>query len=47
MIERLKLCIDACEDNPKLKEIFLKVAALPEDKQDAVLELILLYNRKL
>ena len=40
MIERLKLLIDQCENKPKLKEILLAVAAMPEDKQEDTLEFI-------
>ena len=40
MIEKLKFMIDQCEDNPKLKSIMLKVAELPEDKQEGALKLI-------
>lgn len=40
MIDKLKWLIDQCEQKPKLKELLLKVAELPEDKQEAALELI-------
>jgi hypothetical protein len=40
MIEKLKFLIDECEDNPKLKDILLKVAAMPESKQEDTLKLI-------
>jgi len=40
MIDKLKFMIDECESNAKLKSILLKVAALPEDKQDKALQLI-------
>jgi len=40
MIEKLKYLIDECESKPKLKEILLKVAKLPEDKQEDTLKLI-------
>ena len=40
MIDKLKFLIDGCENNPKLKEMLLKVAALPENKQGATLDLI-------
>ena len=40
MIEKLKWLIDKCEDNPRLKELLLKVAAMPEDKQEPTLQLI-------
>ena len=40
MIERLKYLLDSCENNPKLKDICLKVASLPENKQEDMLKLI-------
>ena len=40
MIERLKFLIDATEDNPKLKKIFLEVASLPEEKQEPMLKFL-------
>lgn len=40
MIDKLKFLIDECEDNPKLKEILLQVARMPENKQDDTLKLI-------
>ena len=40
MIDKLKFMIDQSESNPKLKAIFLKVAEMPEDKQEKMLELI-------
>ena len=40
MIEELKFLIDQCEDKPKIKELFLKIAALKEDKQQAALDLV-------
>ena len=40
MIDRLKFLIDLAEDKPKVKAILLKVAGMPEDKQDDVLDLI-------
>lgn len=40
MIERLKDLIDASEDNPKVKNILLKVAEMPENKQEDTLKLI-------
>lgn len=40
MIDKLKFLIDASENNPKVKEVLLKIAALPEDKQDAMLNLV-------
>jgi|GEM_PF-4875091 len=40
MIDRLKFLIDECEHNPKLKPILLKIAEMPEDKQEQTLKLI-------
>jgi hypothetical protein len=40
MIDRLKFLIDECEDKPKLKSILLKVAEMPENKQEDTLKLI-------
>lgn len=40
MIDKLKFLIDQSESNPKLKSILLKVAELPEDKQEDTLKLI-------
>lgn len=40
MIEKLKFLIDQCENNPKLKGIMLKIAELPENKQDDMLNLL-------
>lgn len=40
MIERLKFLIDQSENNPKVKSILLKVAKMPEDKQEDTLKLI-------
>ena len=40
MIDKLKFLIDQCEDNPKLKSLLLKVAQMPEDKQEDTLKLI-------
>jgi len=40
MIDKLKFLIDKTENNPKLKSLLLKVAAMPEDKQDAMLKVI-------
>ena len=42
MIDNLKTYIDMCEDKPKLKEMFLKIAELNEDKQQTALDLCLL-----
>jgi hypothetical protein len=40
MIDKLKFLIDGCEHNPKLKALMLKVAELPENKQEDALKLI-------
>ena len=40
MIEELKFLIDECENKPKLKSILLKVAEMPESKQEDTLEFI-------
>lgn len=40
MIDKLKWLIDQCEDKPKIKEILLKVAQLPEDKQGLTLDFL-------
>lgn len=40
MIEKLKFMIDRSEDKPKVKDILLKVAAMPEEKQEMTLQLI-------
>ncbi len=40
MIDELKFLIDQTEDNPKLKALMLKVAQMPEDKQEDTLKLI-------
>ncbi|KKM69093.1 hypothetical protein LCGC14_1454440 [marine sediment metagenome] len=40
MIEKLKFMLDECESKPKLKSILLRVAAMPEDKQEPTLQLI-------
>lgn len=40
MIDKLKFLIDKCEGNQKLKSILLEVAALPENKQEPMLEII-------
>ena len=32
--------IDQCEHNPRLKSLMLKVAEMPEDKQEDTLKLI-------
>ena len=40
MIDRLKFLIDECENKPKLKAILLKVAEMPENKQEDTLKLI-------
>ena len=40
MIDKLKFLIDRCENYPKFKSMLLKVAAMPEDKQEDTLKLI-------
>lgn len=40
MIDKLKFLIDQTENNPKLKSILLKVAEMPENKQEDTLKLI-------
>jgi DNA-directed RNA polymerase subunit H (RpoH/RPB5) len=40
MIEKLKCMIDQSEDKPKLKSLFLRIAELPEIKQEDALKLI-------
>ena len=47
MIEKLKFMIDQTEHNPKLKSLMLKVAEMPEDKQEDTLKLMemMLKNR--
>lgn len=40
MIDRLKYMLDECENNPKAKEILLKVAALKEENQELALQMI-------
>ena len=40
MIEKLKFMIDQTEHNPKLKSLMLKVAEMPEDKQEDTLKLM-------
>lgn len=40
MIDKLKFCIDESEDKPKLKSILLKIAELPENLQEEVLNLV-------
>lgn len=40
MIERLKFLLDHFENNPGIKKLLLKVAEMPEDKQEATLQLI-------
>jgi hypothetical protein len=40
MIEKLKFYIDQTENKPKLKSMFLKIAELPEDKQEDALKLV-------
>ena len=43
MIDKLKFLIDQSENSPKLKSILLKVAEMPEDKQEATLEFMKLF----
>jgi len=38
MTERLKAALDLAEDKPKLKNILLQVAAMPESQQDDTLD---------
>ena len=45
MIDKLKFLIDESENSPKLKSILLKVAEMPEDKQEGTLQLIELILR--
>lgn len=40
MIEELKLMIDQSEGKPKVKSILLKIAEMPENKQEDTLKLI-------
>ena len=40
MIEELKYLIDATEDKPKIKKLLLRVAALSENKQKTILDII-------
>lgn len=40
MIDKLKFLIDECEEKPKLKAILLKIAELPEEKQEPTLKLM-------
>jgi len=40
MIDKLKFLIDESENNPKIKSLLLKVAEMPEDKQEDTLKLI-------
>ena len=49
MIDKLKFLIDGCENNPKLKKLLLKIAALPENQQENMLQLteILLKSKSL
>jgi len=41
MIDRLKDLIDASENNPKVKNILLMVAKMPEGKQERYVNLLL------
>jgi hypothetical protein len=45
MIDKLKYLIDQNENNPKIKDILLKVAKMPEDKQEDTLKLIELLSK--
>ena len=40
MIDKLKWLIDENESNPKIKNLLLEVAKMPEDKQEATLQFI-------
>lgn len=40
MIDKLKFLIDQSEDKPKVKELLLKIAQMPENKQEATLQLV-------
>ena len=40
MIDKLKFLIDECEDKPKIKKLLLKVAEMPEKKQEMTLKFI-------
>ena len=40
MIDRLKFLIDKSEGNLKIKLLLLKVAEMPEDKQESALQFI-------
>ena len=40
MIDKLKFLIDQTENNPKLKSLLLKVAEMPENKQEDTLKFI-------
>jgi hypothetical protein len=40
LIDRLKYLLDECENNPKIKSLLLKVAEMPQDKQEPTLQLI-------
>ncbi len=46
MIDKLKFLIDECENKPALKKVLLNVASLPEDKQEAMLQLIEMMVKK-
>lgn len=47
MIDKLHFLIDQCEDNPKLKDILLKIAQMPEKDQETSLEIIELVIKSL
>jgi len=40
MIDKLKFLIDESENKPKIKAILLKVASMPENRQEDALKLI-------
>jgi len=40
MIDKLKFLIDESEDKLKIKKLLLKVAEMPEDKQEMTLKFI-------
>ena len=40
MIEELKMYLDMCENKPKLKAMFLKIAELKEENQQNALDLV-------
>ncbi len=40
MIDKLKFLIDQSENNPKVKDLLLTIAKMPENKQETTLDLI-------